>query len=168
MPGSLCIGLGNVRNSSWRYGWQDLYNYKGVIHVPYHNGSMSIFEQYTANVPMFFPSKNYGKQLFYENKMFADLTFYRINKTQEPDDLENPNSLRNPKILDMWFDTCDFYDENNMKYIQYFDSTEHLNHLLNTVNTNEISKNMSVHNELRKQSVYNNWKEILTSIESQK
>lgn len=168
VPDNLCISLGAVRNSSWRYTWSDLYSYKGVVHIPYHNGSMSIFEQYTANVPLFFPTKKYAKELFHQNKIFADLTFYRINKVKEPDDINNPNSLRNPEILDKWFDTCDFYDEHNMKYVQFFDSPSHLAHLLKTVNAKEISNNMAGYNVLRKESIYNSWKEILVSIESKK
>ncbi len=168
VPGNLCTSLGAIRNKDWKYTWQELYSYKGIVHVPYHNGSMSIFEHYTANIPMFFPSKKYSKELFAQNKIFSDLTFYKINKMQEPEDINNPNSLRNPIILDMWIDTCDFYDEENMKYIQYFDSPDHLAHMLKTVNVNEISNNMSKYNILRKESIYNSWKEILVSIESKK
>lgn len=167
VPGDLCVSLGAVRNASWKYSWQDLYSYKGIIHVPYHNGTMSTFEQYTANVPLFFPSKKYAKELFYQDRIFSDLTFYKIQKATEPDDLNNPNSLRNPQILDKWIDTCDFYDTENMKHIQYFESPTHLEHLLRTVNLQEISNNMASHNILRKESVYGHWKEILTSIASQ-
>lgn len=168
LPGNLCVSLGAIRNKDWKYTWKDLYSYKGVVHVPYHNGSMSIFEQYTANVPMFFPSKQFAKKLFSQNKMFADLTFYRIGKVAEPEDINNPNSLRNPAILDMWIDTCDFYDQENMKHVQYFDSLSHLEQLLKTANLKEISSNMSAYNVLRKESVYDSWKQILTSIERQK
>jgi len=167
VPGNLCISLGAVRNSDWKYTWENLYSYRGIIHIPYHNGTMSMFEQYTANVPLFLPSKEYAKQLFYSNKIFSDLTFYKIEKAQEPDDMNNPNSLRNPEILDKWIDSCDFYDAENMKYIQHFDSPGHLSHLLHTVNVQEISSNMASHNILRRASIYNNWQEILTSIASQ-
>lgn len=164
---NLCISLSSIRDNSWKYSWQDLYSYKGIIHLPYHNGSMSIFEHYTANVPLFFPSKRYTKELFSENKILSDLTFYKIQNVPEPEDLNNPNSLRNPDILDKWINTCDFYDEENMKYVQYFDSPQELEHLLRTVNTNEISQNMARYNVLRKESIYARWKEILTSIGSQ-
>lgn len=168
VPGNLCVGLGSVRNSSWKYSWSDLYSYKGVVHVPYHNGTMSMFEQYTANVPLFLPSKKYAKELFAQNRIFSDLTFYKIGNVKEPDDINNPNSLRNPEVLDKWIDTCDFYDTENMKYVQYFDSPSHLEHLLRTVNTKEISQNMASYNVLRRESTYNRWKEILTSIENHK
>lgn len=168
VPGNLCVSLGALRSQAWKYTWKDLYSYKGVVHVPYHNGSMSIFEQYTANVPLFFPSKKYGKELFHQGKMFSDLTFYKIERQSEPEALDNPNSIRNPEILDKWFDTCDFYDTENMKHVQYFDSLAHLEHLLKTVNTQEISQNMAAYNVLRKESVYARWQEILTSIERSK
>lgn len=163
----LYTSLGAIRNGDWRYSWQDLYSYKGIIHVPYHNGSMSIFEHYTANIPMFIPSKRYAKELFYQNNILSDLTFYKIHKVPEPEDIDNPNSLRNPKILNKWLDTCDFYDEENMKHIQYFDSPNDLNRLLRTVDVKDISNNMAKHNVLRKESVYARWQEILTSIGSQ-
>lgn len=167
VPGNLCVSLGAIRNGNWKYSWQDLYSYKGIIHVPYHNGTMSMFEQYTANVPLFLPSKQHLKELFHQNKAFSDLTFYKIEKKPEPEDINNPNSLRNPAVLDKWIDTCDFYDEGNMRHIQYFNSPSHLEHLLKTVDTADISKNMSEHNKLRRASVYNNWQEIITSIKSQ-
>jgi hypothetical protein len=163
---NLAISLGAIRTPEWRYTWQDLYSYKGVIHTPYNNGSMSIFEQYTANMPLFLPTKKYAKELFYQGKMFADLTFYKINQACEPDDLSNPNSLRNPAILDKWIDSCDFYDSGNMPYVQYFDSSSYLEHLLQTVNTAEISANMATYNIIRKQSIYNSWQQILTSVAS--
>lgn len=162
------VSLGALRTKDWKYTWSDLYSYKGIIHIHYHNGSMSTAEQYTANMPLFCPSKKYGKELFHQGKMFADLTFYKIEKKPEPEDINNPNSLRNPEILDKWYDTCDFYDTENYKYVQYFDSPSHLEHLLKSVNTQEISRNMTAHNVIRRDSVYNNWKEILTSIESSK
>jgi len=158
------IHLSSLRNGSWRYTWQDLYSYRGVVHTPYHNGSMSIFEQYTANVPLFMPSKQYCKELFAQNKMLSDLTFYKINNAKEPDDLNNPNSLRNPDMLNKWIDSFDFYDTENMKHVQYFDSPAHLTHLMQTVNAHEISSNMAQHNVLRKQSIYNSWKEILDEL----
>jgi hypothetical protein len=129
---------------------------------------MSIFEHYTANIPMFFPTKRYAKELFNQNQIFSDLTFYKIQNKPEPDDMNNPNSLRNPSIFDKWLDTCDFYDTENMKYLQYFDSPSHLTHMLKNTNTQMISSMMASHNALRKQSVYNSWSEILNSIERSK
>lgn len=165
LPHDLFVSLSSLRNNGWKYSWQDLYSHKGVIHVPYHNGSMSIFEHYTANVPMFMPSKKYATELFAQDRIFSDLTFYKINKAQEPDDPNNPNSLRNPEIFRKWMDMCDIYDTENMKFIQYFDSPQHLVELLRTAKVHEISLNMAQHNVLRRESIYARWKEILASLE---
>lgn len=147
-----------------RYSWSDVYKRKGVIHVPYHNGSMSIFEHYTGNMPMFIPSKKFGKELLKQNRMFDDLTFYKIYKMNEPSEKENPNCLSNESNIDKWFDTCDFYDPENMPHIVYFDSWDHLKVLLETTNTQEISNKMKDYNIIRKEMVYSKWKNILNKI----
>jgi hypothetical protein len=166
VPGNLCISLGAIRDGNWRYTWQNLYSYKGVIHVPYSNTTSSSLEQYTANVPLFFPSKKHIKELFYQGTALTELTFYKINHKQEPDDLNNPNSLRNPAILDKWIDSCDYYttSDGGVKYVQYFDSPSHLEHLLRTVNLQEISNNMAKDNILRKEYVYEQWKRVIAGI----
>ena len=163
----LCIGIGSVKNANWRHTWQDLYSYKGAIHVPYSNTTSSTFEEYTANVPLFFPSKKHLKELFHQGKALADLTFYKITNTPEPDDMNNPNSLRNPAILDRWIDGCDYYntDEGFMKHVQYFDSIPHLEHILRTVNLREISHNMAIDNVSRKQYVYEQWKRVIARVQ---
>jgi hypothetical protein len=159
------IHFGQIPRTNRFFSWKEKAKFKGIIHVPYHNGCMSIFEEYTSNIPLFFPSKKYGKQLFNQNKMmFRDLTFYRLYNLQEPDDLNNPNSLRNEKILNMWFDTSDFYDEENMPYIYYFDSLQHLNSLLATLTIQDLmetSNKMKEFNKQRKELVYNKWRTIL-------
>lgn len=128
---------------------------------------MSIFEHYTANVPMFMPSKQFAEQLDREGNMFQDLTFYRIYKFQEPDDPNNPLSLRNSEILRKWIDTCDFYDPDNMPHIIYFDNWSHLYHLLRTMTRQDminISNKMKEFNIKRKEYVYGEWSKILNRI----
>lgn len=167
MPSDLCISAGAIRNRNWQYTWQDYYSYKGTVNIPYSNTTSSTFEQYTANVPLFFPSKKYLKELFHQNRSLGDLTFYRITKTAEPADLNNPNSLRNPAILDKWIDVCDYYntDEGFMKHIQYFDSPSHLERILRTANLQEISNNMAIDNVSRREYVYERWKQVIAKIQ---
>lgn len=162
---SNCYSLGAIRTSDWKYKWETLYDHKGAIHNPYHNGSMSIFEHYTGNMPMFFPSKTFIKELFYKNQTLSQLTFFKIYNMPEPlHEPENPLNLSNPKILDKWIDTFDFYDEENMPYIQFFDNWDHLNTLLDTVDLKNISEKMKEYNIIRKNKIYNSWKKILNEI----
>jgi len=41
------------------YKWDELTKFKGIIHFPYEISTMSLFEQFTAGIPLFFPSKEY-------------------------------------------------------------------------------------------------------------
>lgn len=166
LPSDLAVGLGHLKANSgdWRYKWPDLYSYKGVVHAPYHNGSMSIFEQYTANVPMFFPTKRLAKEMFHQRRMLNDLTFYRINNKPEPDDLGDPNSLRNPDILEKWFDSMDFWDEWNMPHVQLFDNVQHLEHLLRTTDCHKISEQMAAYNAKRNDYIMSSWQQILAKL----
>ena len=45
------------------YKWEDLYKCKAMLHLPYEISTMSIFEQYSANIPLIFPSKVFLKKL---------------------------------------------------------------------------------------------------------
>ena len=159
----LCVHIGNLKP----YTWEDTYKYKGFIFNPYHNGCMTIFECYTANIPMFFPSKEFGKKLLKQGLMFQDLTFYKIYGEKEPTEIDNPNNLSNPKNIDMWFDTCDFYDQENMPYCIYYNSFEELNDIIKTISDdelNEISNKMKDFNIKRKKIVYDKWSKILENL----
>jgi hypothetical protein len=141
------------------YSWQQLFNYKGIIHMPYEISTMSIFEQYSANIPLFFPSKNYlinfikndGYKIQSRyNKMFKDNNY--------PNNLEI--CLNDNNWLDFWINNADYYDDNNMKHIIYFDNNNHLYDLVKNIDTNIVSEKMKEHNIFRKNSAYDCWKNI--------
>jgi hypothetical protein len=150
------------------YRWQDLYAFKGIVHFPYNISTMSIFEQYSANVPLFFPSKNFLRtlQAIYPDRILQQLSFFQIFNLKPPTTPGDLNNIQDRKSLNSWIDSADFYDEENMPYIQYFDSFDHLEEQLKTVDCNAISQKMREHNEKRKQLVVEKWKTILSRIET--
>ena len=160
-----CYSLNRLRNSSWKYSWKDLYENIGIINNNYNNGSMTIFENYTGNLPMFFPSKKFILKLFHKQKTLSQLTPCILYKLEEPDDFNHPYSLRNPIILQKWIDACDFYDEKNMPYIQFYDSWSDLRKLILTVNVKDISEKMKKYNIYRKERIYTLWKNILNNLQ---
>lgn len=91
------------------YTWSDLFNYKGIIHEPYEMSTMSIFEQYWAGIPLFFPSKQFYKDCILENKMGLQSNYETWGEPYSPEE------------IDWWLERADFY---NMPYIQYYDSFE--------------------------------------------
>jgi hypothetical protein len=140
------------------YKNKNLMEYKGIIYIPYEISTMSIFEQYSCNIPLFFPSKKFLYQLINSNKIKLQSKYSRIY----PDELEKALN-KNKKNFNFWVERADFYDSENMKYITYFDSIEHLNNLIRTVNCKDISFKMSKHNEIRKKKNFKKMEQYFTT-----
>jgi hypothetical protein len=142
------------------YKWQELYDFKGIIHMPYEISTMSIFEQYSANIPLFFPSKEYLKKLLASGSYSFNSRYTKLSgNCSYPEQLTI--ALNDNSWIDFWVDKADYYDEENMKYINYFDNNDHLINVLNSVDLMKISDNMKQHNVLRKEKVYNEWRKIM-------
>jgi hypothetical protein len=149
----------------YNYSWKKLYECMAIIHMPYEISTMSIFEQYSANVPLLFPSKDFLKSLIKNGYYFQS----RYNKIWN----QNCKYISNLEIafndetwIDFWIDNADYYDENNMKHIIYFNNLDELYHIIdNNENSNiyynEISKKMKEHNTIRIKESLNKWKNII-------
>jgi len=127
-----------------RFNWGDLYKHRAIVHIPYNVSIMSIFEQYTANVPLFFPSAQFCNSI---NGAMSELLFHpncRINNHAE----EN-------------IGLSDFYDEEWMPYIQIFNSIEDLSIQLNSIDLKNISNSMSNFNECRFKKIIKMWENII-------
>lgn len=154
------------------YSWQQMADYQGIVHIPYNISTMSIFEQYTANIPLFFPSweflydlhEKYGNQGVLSETSWNQVHGLSSNSSLFPM-MKDPNNFKNTDDVMDWARLSDFYDEENMPYIQYFHSFEHLDELLKTSDLKKISEDMRAHNKKRKEKVYESWGEILSRIE---
>ncbi len=151
------------------YSWKDLYSYRGIIHFPYQISTMSLFEQYSANIPLFFPSKEFLVKLRENHpEILSECSYYHslynANEDQLPSD--DLNCLSNPNVIQFWIDHADFYDKKNMPYIQYFHSFDHLKELLLIVDTKTISHQMKQHNIKRKELIFKKWEKLLKRVEA--
>jgi hypothetical protein len=154
-----------------RYKWDDLSTFKGIIVIPYTCSTMSIFEHYTANIPLFFPSKKYIMELYqsFGQVVLSELTWNRIFQLSpssiiECDRSNDPNAYNNLEIMDRWIDYSDFYNQDSMPHIVYFDSVEDLLQKLETTNLSEVSEKMSNFNKVKKVNVYEEWNKILSNL----
>ena len=159
-----------------RYRWSDLSKFKGIVHIPYCPSTMSIFENYTSSIPMFFPTYDFMLKLrktFGSNGVLNQLSWREVNNLSSGSIVEYDN--RNNTVGDInkygdieeekgWISLSDFYDEEWMPHIQYFDSFQELSAILRTADTKNISEKMSNHNKLRKEMVYEMWRSVLNSI----
>jgi hypothetical protein len=143
------------------YKWEDLYSFKGIIHYPYEISTMSISEQYSANIPLLFPSKEYMKRLVLDGMTFNPRYTKICGNFGHPDTLSY--ELDYPTYIDFWVENADYYDE-NMKHVVYFHSTEHLDELVQTLNTSSISSQMEAHNRDRVTKAMCDWTAVLNRL----
>jgi hypothetical protein len=164
------------------YQWSDLVKYKGIVGVPYNVSTMSMFEYYTQNIPMFFPSVNlmitlkekYGNQILGESTWNETWnlqphqypTEWKEGSVIRPGD-NDPNHYQDLNKFRKWLPLADFYDSEWMPHIQYFNSWDELKNRLATITNSElmdISNNMKAANIERKQGVYDKWNNIIKNI----
>lgn len=157
------------RDSIGNTSWENMYTYSGVIHLPYTCSTMSIFEQYTAGIPLYFPSRDFIKTLYYQyldsgfNGIFYDLSFNRYygltHSVLTPEYSIDYNDFSSEEVLDKFIDLSDFYDEDLMPSINYFSSFDELNNMI----TCNIYKSID-NNKERKLLIYDKWKNILNTL----
>jgi hypothetical protein len=102
---------------SMGYSWSELYSYKGIVHIPYEMSTMSLFEQYSAGVPLWLPSRAFYETCIREARM----PFGSIYASRGPLALAGPLS-----DLGFWLDRADYYDPLNFKHVRYYDSAADL------------------------------------------
>jgi FkbM family methyltransferase len=109
------------------YKWNSLMNFKGIIHIPYEASTMSIFEQISSGIPLFFPTKRFLYQLW--NSGSRKASNYWVNP---------PEYLISTLDDNFWIERADYY------YIEgsyYFDSFDELFGMLeNFIDTKYIER----------------------------
>jgi len=154
-----------------RYSWDDIAKYKGIIILPYNCSTMSMFEYYTANIPLFCPSIKFMIELFqkFPNHVLTDLTWNKIFGLQpysiiDCDRSNDPNRYDNLEIMKKWIEYSDFYNLESMPHITYFDSFDDMYLKLKTTNLKEVHNEMKKFNVSRKENIYNKWEKIINNL----
>lgn len=149
----------------------DLIKFKGIIHIPYQISYMSIFEQYTYNIPLIIPTKKLLMNI-YKDKKYNVLkevswnNYFDQNSSSyiECNCEQDPNNYESLESMEYWINYADFYDETWMPHITYFDSFDELNYLVDKLDTDTISKKMKEFNKIRKNKIHSMWSSILEKI----
>ena len=126
------------------HSWNDITTYRGIISFPYEISLMSLFEQFTMGMPMFFPSKTYWK----ENPGIQSISAYWQNL---------PSSFEELRDLNTWIDLSDVYDTFQSPNTYYFDSIPHLFALLDSF----VYVDDRLQREERASSIRSTWKQHL-------
>lgn len=106
-----------IAKPSAGYSWADLYSYTGIVHIPYEMSTMSLFEQYSAGVPLYLPSKQFYKDCILRGQMPFGSIYAVVGPAQLRQQLTD---------LDFWLDRADFYDNDNFRFVYFYDSAADL------------------------------------------
>jgi len=149
----------------------DLIKFKGIIHIPYQISYMSIFEQYTHNIPLIIPSKKLLMTIYKEKKynVLKEVSWNNYFNKHPISSIQckhkqDPNNYQSLESVEYWLDYADFYDKSWMPYITCFDTFDELNYIVNELDTDSISQKMRVFNQTRKKNIYNKWGSVLEKI----
>jgi len=150
---------------------KDLIDFKGIIHFPYQISYMSIFEQYTANIPLFVPNREFLLELYKSNYpgILKELSWNSYVNEQSKSFIpynhkHDPNDYKNYDSVYEWLQYSDFYDQEWMPHIVQFNSFKDLENKVNELDVSQISENMKSFNQIRKNKIYSLWENFLKKI----
>lgn len=168
------ININNLiinKSSLGRYKWSDITKFKGIIMIPYNCSTMSIFEFYTSNTPLFCPTLEFMCELYknHNNQVLSELSWNKIsgqppNSIIECDITKDPNNYSNINIMKEWISYSDFYNQEWMPHIIYFNSFDDLKLKIENTNLFEVSEKMKEFNRTRKNNIYKMWENKLKEI----
>jgi len=154
------------------YTWKELFSFKAIVHFPYNVSTMSIFEQYSAGVPIFVPSKRFALELYKNPKyrMFEQVswasTFGRpAGSVIKGDNEHDPNDFTNLEAMSYWLDYADFYNEEEFPFIIKFDSFDELKGLTRG-NLFPVSALMQKRQDFRRERIIAAWDRLLKGVAS--
>ena len=114
------------------YSWKDLYTFKAIVHVPYEISTMSIFEQYSAGVPLFLPSARFYKSCISDSSMKLISIYSRT-----PLIAALQMALTD---VDFWLTKADYYDSENMKFVYFYNSFEDCVRMIESFNESPAAR----------------------------
>jgi hypothetical protein len=137
-----------------KISWNDLYFYKALVHVQYEISTMSIFEQYSAGIPLFFTSRKFYEECIQNGKMelisrYTDTGPHNLIKCLSSDTF--------------WLDRADYYTW--MNNIYYYDNEEDLIYKITHLNeSNEIILNRKKLLENHEANILSQWQDVWTEL----
>ena len=169
------LRIPNIIKKSYIENYKDILKYKSLVCLPYNNTSMFIFEQYNANMPMLFPSFDYLVYLW-KNYMHLgvmseishwgvfNLDKKRTINIRMKNNIPNLNDYKDIKSFKFWSSLSEFYDNDIMPYIEFYDSIGELEYKLLTLKFEEISYKINKFNIKKRSEIINKWKNVFKRI----
>jgi len=99
--------------------------YTAVIHIPYNVSTMSMFQHVRSNIPIWIPSKRLLAELWANPNEPNELSWTVFAAGTEAN-ASAMDKVRDPKTIQRWIESCDFYDPDVLPLCFQFDSIEEL------------------------------------------
>jgi hypothetical protein len=133
-----------LKNRPDNFSFKDLFEYKGIVHMPYDISSMSLFEQYFAGVPLFFPTKEFYTECV-KNDTVKFIVRYDLNDAK-PSDEE----------VEKWLNDADYY---RLTHINHYSSFQDCIDKLKSFVDHDKPARLEHIKKLKNDSI-NKWKKI--------
>ncbi|MAF36508.1 hypothetical protein CL622_05320 [archaeon] len=127
--------------------WENIYDHKVAIHIPYNISTMTMFEQYMANMPLILPSLD----LFVNIPGSLSQLYYGDIGEKNKEIFSSKESIK----------LADFYQ---WDWIIHYNDLDELSSIMNLTNFEAMSKRIQEENKQRKIKTYNSWKNVLDII----
>ena len=166
-----------LKNQVLAFGhpWQAVAEYSGVVHFPYNVSTMSTFEEYSANIPLFVPSLDFTMKLYSKGLAYRMLeqiswagTFGRESGSVIPvkPRMPDPNDFKNMEAVRYWMQFADYYNETAMPHIVHFDSFDDLHDKAMHLDLDAISEKMKSTNFIRQKETIDKWQTLLETVKN--
>ncbi len=149
-----------LRGMRGRHRWEELADFQGVVHLPYNASVMSIFEQFQAAIPLFFPAREFMAELYEQGLVLSEISFKRVEQLP-PAPGRDPNNYADTALVMEWLERADFYQ---LPHLEYFQSFPHLDELLTRVDLQAISQRMQGAAREREANIMEAWSRVLKAL----
>ena len=164
------LKLKPLRSVYSHYEYTDLIKHPGIVYIPYQVSTMSLFEHYRMNIPLFFPSFELLAKWQLEHMVMSERTWYgaihgkKANASTIPGvmDIPDPNNDSDLEAIKYWIKYADFYQ---WPHITYYESAQDLIIKIQKANLKDISEKMKLFNKKAKDELVVKWNTILNRIE---
>ncbi|CAF0786262.1 unnamed protein product [Adineta steineri] len=164
------INVKYLREVYKHYSYRQLVQHPAIIYVPYQVSTMSLFEQYRMNIPLFFPSLDLLTEWHYNYRVVGERTWSGTSGQFKnssaisgvlSSDIPDPNNEFDRNAIRYWLQFADFYQ---WPHIIHFNSIDDLAIKLINTNLAEVSQNMKIYNGNLAKTLQNQWREIFERI----
>ncbi len=138
-------------------------SYSAVIHIPYNISTMSIFQQVTANIPIWVPSKRLLAQLWADSKEPNELSWTVFSPGSEAN-ASTMDNVRNPDVIQRWLDCADFYKQDILPLVFEFDSIEELVAKAMTTDYQKAMEKAEEHSISHRENIAFAWEQVVKGL----